>query len=245
MSTSDPVILQTPHIYFKLLMGFTSPNMLCQFRWIQKPFIVQLHMIRGSTSSNICFSKQIKLNGDLMSLQLRHQSSYLLITPFCFMAHTSSRCRGQICGTCCAPLYANLYLGVCECNFSSSDDLLQFSGHIHLWYRFIDVFLLVWDGPIETPHLWLKAMHSNEFNLTFTMNYSLTSIAFLDITISKGLDGTLSNGLFCKCTAGNNILHFSNFYPRPLVNSIPYSQYLRIRRNCSSDSSFKTKPDSL
>lgn len=43
----------------------------------------------------------------------------------------------------------------------------------------------------------------------------------------------LSCKLFRKSTAGNTILHSFSFHPRPLVESIPYGQYLCIKRNCS------------
>lgn len=51
--------------------------------------------------------------------------------------------------------------------------------------------------------------------------------------------------LFRKPTAGNTLLHASSFHPTPLLNSIPYSQYLRLRRICSQEADFKTEADAL
>lgn len=48
----------------------------------------------------------------------------------------------------------------------------------------------------------------------------------------------LCSSLYRKVTAGNTILHASSFHPKPLVNSIPHSQYLQVRRNCSDDNTF-------
>lgn len=37
----------------------------------------------------------------------------------------------------------------------------------------------------------------------------------------------------------------NSFYPEPLKNSIPYSQYPRLCRNCSTDSDFLKEADNL
>lgn len=46
-------------------------------------------------------------------------------------------------------------------------------------------------------------------------------------------------------TAGNSLFHATSFHPRPLLASIPYSQYLRALRNCSDDTGFKTEANIL
>lgn len=81
-------------------------------------------------------------------------------------------------------------------------------------------------------------MNSNKFNLIFTVHYSAKSITFLDVTISREDDDGLSTCLYQQPTAANSILHTSIFHPK-LQDSIPYSQYLRIRRNCFSESTFQ------
>lgn len=60
----------------------------------------------------------------------------------------------------------------------------------------------------------------------------------MDVSITKNNDGSLSSGLYRKPTAGNTILHATSSHPQALIWSIPYSQYLRIKRNCSSQESF-------
>lgn len=45
--------------------------------------------------------------------------------------------------------------------------------------------------------------------------------------VSRNEDGTLCSGLYRKATSGNTILHASSFFPQ-------YSQYLRVRRNCTN-----------
>lgn len=77
------------------------------------------------------------------------------------------------------------------------------------------------------------------------MSCSQTHIAFLDILLTFGLTGNLNSDLYCKPTAGNTILRFNSSHPAPLLHSIPYCQYLRLRRKCSTDASFKEQADQL
>lgn len=63
-------------------------------------------------------------------------------------------------------------------------------------------------------------------------------MTFLDVTIFKNPDGHLSSVLYRKETSGSTILHASSFHLAPLVKSIPYTQYLRVCRNCSDENMF-------
>lgn len=77
------------------------------------------------------------------------------------------------------------------------------------------------------------------------MTYKWDSVTFLDFSISTTPEGKLSSTLFRKVTAGNTVLHADSFHPVPLKNSIPYGQYLRLRRNCSNDSLFIREAQNL
>lgn len=77
------------------------------------------------------------------------------------------------------------------------------------------------------------------------MTFHEHEITFLDVTIHKQQDGSLTSSLYRKSTSGNSILHATSFHPQPLIRSIPYSQYLRVRRNCTDDIIFKREADML
>ena len=62
---------------------------------------------------------------------------------------------------------------------------------------------------------------------------------FLDITIQISDYNELKSTLFCKPTDTHNYLLYSSEHPRHLLNGIPYSQLLRVRRICSDLSEFK------
>lgn len=88
-------------------------------------------------------------------------------------------------------------------------------------------------------------INTNDFNLKFTMSHSTSEITFLDVSIQKQINGRLCSEFYCKPTASNSLLHASSYHPKPLMASIPYSQYLRARRNCSNDIRFQKEADVL
>lgn len=76
------------------------------------------------------------------------------------------------------------------------------------------------------------------YNLNSTMECSQEKINFLDLQIHADSDGTLHSSLYRKPSAGNTILQASSAHPQPFLDSIPYSQFLRLRRNCTLDADF-------
>lgn len=77
------------------------------------------------------------------------------------------------------------------------------------------------------------------------MTCSQETISFLDVEVFIKTDMTLGTTLFRKPTAGNTILRVNSGHPTSLVKSIPYGQYLRIKRNCSSHGDFQQKASEL
>lgn len=104
---------------------------------------------------------------------------------------------------------------------------------------------MLWEGSERELEECINCMQQNTLNLKFTFTYSETSVTFLDTIITKNADGSLSSGFFRKPTAGNTILHASSAHPRPLLWAIPYSQYLRLKRNCSDQESFLCEASAL
>lgn len=77
------------------------------------------------------------------------------------------------------------------------------------------------------------------------MQYDAQSITFLDLRVFLNLDGSLHTNLYRKDTAGNTIFHYNSSHPRSLVRSIPFSQYLRLWRNCAREEDFGTGAKAL
>lgn len=86
-------------------------------------------------------------------------------------------------GTCCAPSYANLYLGEWERLLMADEQLTMYTDHIIMWLRYIDDVFITWDGPVDLLFALLARLNRNQFNLTFTMSYHPREVIFLDVMV--------------------------------------------------------------
>ena len=80
--------------------------------------------------------------------------------------------------------------------------------------------------------------------LKYTWEISETSLAFLDIKVSINGNG-LRTSVHYKPTDSHSYLLHSSSHPSHVKNSIPYSQFLRLRRLCSDDSDFSNKSQEM
>lgn len=142
----------------------------------------------------------------------------------------------QVCGTamgaCFAPNYANLFLGLWEkeCVYNN-----VYSDKIKYYGRYIDDICLIWTGSEDELSMFHDLLNNNDRNVKLSMEHSKTTINFLDLTISKGLDGRLHTTVFRKITDRNTMLRADSFHPVWLKNNIPFGQFQRLRRICDSD----------
>ena len=70
------------------------------------------------------------------------------------------------------------------------------------------------------------------------------SIAFLDINVSIS-GNRLSTSVHYKPTDSHSYLLHSSSHPAHVKNSIPYSQFLRLRRLCMDDTDFSEKAEEM
>ncbi|XP_070188824.1 uncharacterized protein [Littorina saxatilis] len=157
-------------------------------------------------------------------------SEYLdfLLQPIVF-----EQISGVAMGTKMGPSYACLFMGHLEHLI-----LQSYSGPVpELYKRFID------DGlgatSLSEPLLldfihFIQAFHPN---IKFTFNISSSSVVFLDISISI-LHGRFSTSVFYKETDAHSYLDFNSSHHPANKSSIPFSQFLRLRRLCSEDDDF-------
>ena len=125
----------------------------------------------------------------------------------------------------------------------------------HLWSeeiifkaRFIDdLFMIIdiTDFPTNTDFQnWLTNKLAHRY-LKFTFEFSPNSINFLDMKISLQIDNKLVTSLFRKPMSKHEFVHYDSNHPKHLLNSLPYSCALRIKRICSEKEDFVKEIHSL
>ena len=154
---------------------------------------------------------------------LRLAELVLTLNCFSFAGNYCKQINGVAMGTKMGPSYANLFVGYVEHQFFNQ-----------------------YDGP--KPDLYgryiIQQRGTQSFYyfpaLKYTWEISATSLAFLDIKVSISGNG-LCTSVHYKPTDSHSYLLHSSSHPSYVKNSIPYSQFLRLRRLCSDDSDFSNK----
>lgn len=163
---------------------------------------------------------------------------------FLFMDELYLQKIGVPMGSCFSPNYACLFLGLWESQY-----ILNACNPFYeciTWYgRYIDDACMVFNGSEAQLLDFHRYVNSINPNIRLTLEYSLTSINFLDVTIYKDSEGKLHTTLFRKTTSRNTILRADSFHPPHLINNIPYGQFQRLRRICDNDSDFVSQADSM
>ena len=149
---------------------------------------------------------------------------------FCFNNENYLQVKGTAMGTKVAPNYANLYLDEFEETYVYTYEKKK----PYLWYHFIDDIWSLFRGTEQELLGFVEYINSIRPDLKFTARYSRTECEFLDIITRKSIDGSkIVTDLYTKPTDSHSYLDYSSSHPISIKNSIPYSQFLRIRRNCS------------
>jgi len=106
-----------------------------------------------------------------------------------------------------------------------------------LYRRYIDDCVGATSSTREDLNEFITAVNSFHPALKYTWEVSDTSLAFLDIKVSIEGEG-LYTSVHYKPTDSHSSLLYSSSHPSHVKNSIPYSQFRRLRRLCSDYSDF-------
>ncbi len=88
---------------------------------------------------------------------------------------------------------------------------------------------------------FLNYLNSRTEHVIFTMKCDPVSISFLVYIC----DGKLHNDLYRKPMDRKTILRGDSYHPRPLIKSLPISQFKRVRRVCSTAESYSQQSTDL
>ena len=107
----------------------------------------------------------------------------------------------------------------------------------HIYKRFIDDIFMIWTKSRPELTQFIQTLNTTHNSIKFTASISDTQIEFLD-TVVILQDGILQTELYIKPTNAQSYLHRNSYHPKHIFNSLPYGEFLRTRRNCSSLASF-------
>ena len=143
--------------------------------------------------------------------------------------------QGVAMGTKMGPSYANLFMGYVEEMF-----MIQYQDNKpSLFKRYIDD---IFGATTMTKNDLLSFIdHFNSFNaaIEFTHDISDTAIPFLDVCFKLDSDtGRIESTIHYKETDSHAYLQYDSHHPINCKNSIPFSQFLRLRRICSDKINF-------
>ena len=141
---------------------------------------------------------------------------------------------GTAMGTKVAPSYAVNYMGAFE-----NKHVYTYRLQPLLYLRYIDDIFMVWQHGEPELQNFFEHMNTCSENIKFTTEHSTEEIAFLD-TLVKIESRSIVTDLYSKPTDSHNYLFYNSAHPRRCKDSIPYSQFLRIRRICTNKTDFDT-----
>ena len=140
--------------------------------------------------------------------------------------------QGASMGSKCSPSFAITHLDKFERNF-----VYTFHQQPLMWVRYIDDVFCIFQGTQQQLLDFIKHLNSKDVDIQFTADFSKTQVHFLDTTVSL-TEGHIKTDLYCKPTDSHSYLRFNSAHPSKCKQSIPFSQFLRIRRICSDISDF-------
>ena len=133
--------------------------------------------------------------------------------------------------------YANFFVGYIEHKFFN-----QYNGLKPEHYRrYIEDCVGATSSTREELNQFITALNSFHSALKYTWEISNTSLTF-----SRYQSFCRSRtSVHYKPTDSHSYLLYSSSHPSHVKNSIPYSQFLRLRRLCSEDSDFSFKSEEM
>ncbi|XP_078364096.1 uncharacterized protein LOC144648396 [Oculina patagonica] len=164
----------------------------------------------------------------------------LTLNAFSFNNQHYRQVGGVAMGSRMGPNYACLFVGYME-----EQILSTYTGFIpQLHKRYIDDIVGAASCRREELEDFITHVSTYHPALQFKHTISQTQLPFLDITLS--ISGSkICTSAYYKETDTHNYLHYTSSHPQHCKNSIPYTQFLRLRRLCSEDDDFVEKCEEM
>ena len=110
--------------------------------------------------------------------------------------------------------------------------------------RFIDDLFGIWNRTPDDLKEYFRILNNFHPNFKFTLNQSTTEIPFLDVNVIK-INGGLQTSIYTKPTDKKLYLNFASCHPLHTKRSIPFSQFLRLKRIVSDPADLIIKANNM
>ena len=147
---------------------------------------------------------------------------------------------GTAMGTKAAPNYA-----IISMNWFEDTYVYQYHPQPLLWVRYIDDIFMIFQHGEDELLKFITYLNSCNPHIQFTHECSKSKINFLDTTVHMSENNTMYTDLYTKPTDAHMYLRYDSCHPKHCTKSLPYSQFLRIRRICSKTSDFEKHSKSM
>ena len=171
---------------------------------------------------------------------LRLAELVLNMNSFEFNGNHFHQISGVAMGTKMGPSYACLFMGHLESNIFN-----DYTGpKPQLFKRYIDDCFGSTDISKSDLMNFIDFAKSYHQAIDFTYEISPTCVNFLDLEVTI-TNSTFQTSIYHKPTDSHSYVLYGSSHPKSTLNSIPYSQFLRLRRICSDDVDFESKANDM
>lgn len=171
---------------------------------------------------------------------LRLAELVLTLNHFEFNGEYFHQVKGVAMGTKMGPSYACLFVGYLE-----HQVFQQYQGVVpDLYVRYIDDIAGAASCSEQELNDFIRFMSSFHPAIKYTYTITETQLPFLDISLSV-TGNHISSSVHYKDTDSHCYLTYTSSHPPSTKDAIPYSQFLRLRRLCSSDTDFTRQVDTM
>lgn len=111
---------------------------------------------------------------------------------------------------------------------------------LKLWARYINDILLLWDGSADSLDQFFISLNRNDRGISLSYKSSQNKINFLDLEFEIR-DQQFKFQTYFKPTDCNGFIPMDSCHHRSWLCTVPRSQFLQLRKNCSGTETFKTQ----
>ncbi|KAK6172572.1 hypothetical protein SNE40_016201 [Patella caerulea] len=108
-----------------------------------------------------------------------------------------------------------------------------------VWWRYIDDIFFIWPSTPDELFSLMDGLNQHTPGIKLTLEHSLNSINFLDVTIYRDSYHKIQTKLYTKPTDSFFYLHYTSCHPTHTINNLPFNQALRIKRISSTPEELK------